>query len=494
MTAGGPRWWWRAPGVELPLAPAGPGALLARRPFLFTAGLYAGLLAMAAWRLWPRFGSAWLGGGETAAPVLWRLWWLKELLLGADAASFPFSTHLVGWPEGAPVRGLDVPGALLALPFWPAVPHIPEVALANATSLAALLAAGILGFAAARELWGGLFAPLAAGALFLLAPSQLAAAGSLAARAVPWGVLFFLGLSRTLRRRGVAGPLLAAVGLALAALASAAALAACLAGGAALSLIWAARQGRSLRDPALSRRALLLLLAAALLLAPLFPALLGAARSAGELASGNATILQGLRVVHPGVALLALGVAGAARSRAARPWLAVALSGVVLAFTPARGAASSWLVALGLAVAAGAALAPFAAVGWRPRGAAVLLTLALVALAEASVGLAVEAAPPPSRFLRALARDPEPWAVLDLSLAPRALYHQVLHRHPQLADPLAGRRGPDLSASTSLQGLQAKGVRFIVAEKEGGEGVAPGAPLVHRGDGLWVYEVPARLP
>ena len=551
------RWRWRAPGVPLPLAARGLLPFLQRWPRLVAAVLYALLVALASARLWPVAGAAFAGEAARASPALWRLWWMKEVLLGADGGGAPFATNLLGWPGGARVAGLDAPGALLALPLWAAVPSLPEVALANGTALLAWLLAALLAFELAREVWGGTVIPLLSGALFALAPGPAALLGGMEARAAPWAILFMLGAFRTLRRRGVQGPLLAALGLALAAAASRATLAACAAGGVALACAWALRQGRSLRDPALLRRALLFALAAALLLAPQLPSLLRSAPRGAPIDPGDsflASLLLPWRgsPLHVGWVLLGLGLLGAVRSRAARPWLAAALAGgLLLSSRAAPGAA--WLVALGLAIAAGAAMGPSCSAAGAPPAPRPCSS----PLPSRSAGRACRSRRPAARRASCASspatrsrgrcstsrRRPAPsstrcctgtpssairtrrWPFFPLpgrgaflaAAKPREACERseprrrrshpgpgrggamqgTISRRRLLPHGTAGAAGPSAPSPGPLPGrreLQALGVRLVLADAASRPAAqALGLPQVAEDDGLWVYEVPVKV-
>ncbi|HTT72521.1 MAG TPA: hypothetical protein VMG32_14950, partial [Anaeromyxobacteraceae bacterium] len=464
------------------LAPGNPRlAMLARarnHPQLVALGAYGALFALLAVPLLARLGTA-PGGGPQGWRTLWSFWWWHDSL--ARGVS-PLACDALRWPARVPVwlSDHDLPTALAALPLWAATPLLPEVALHNLLLLAGYALAGFSAYLLCQELWGGHLAPFFAGALAVTGVHAFSFGHP---AALAWPPLFFLGLVRTVRRRGPAAPLFAGAALALTLVASrplflASAL------GAAVLLAALGREAWALAAAALARRAALLV-ATFLALAGWFGAgLLRAAHTGpwvGGEAPGGADLLallapggesalgrwlgargpalDGAPDLHPGYLLLGLALLGGARAKAARPWLAVAGLGLVLSLGPTLrvGGASAldgwlpyawleralpalrlwaspsrcgFLLGLGLAVAAGGALSALSRSS--RRGRLLACALALLALGEGFPAPLLLASLPAPRFLRDLARDPERWTVLDATGPERSSWHQVLHGHPQV--------------------------------------------------------------
>jgi hypothetical protein len=545
-----------------------------RHPHLAALAVYVALSAAATWPLLPRFTAA-LAGPAEAVRALWGFWWWKHALFTEWRS--PFGCDLLGWPAGVSLASAswDLPSTLAALPLWPAVPHLPEVALYNAALLVSFVLTGLFTYLLCRELWGGWLGPLAAGAFTALGTWHFAqaAAGALPLASAQWCPLYFLGLVRTVRHRGPGGPLLGGAALALAAVTSFHHLFACLIGTAVLLACWIGRDRQALLAPAVLRRYALLASVFALLAGWRYAAMLGVDRPAparaatAEQASADlaafflpnpANAWSPSRAAAPpwsgdgayfGYLLLALGVAGAVRSRAARPWLAAAAAGALFALGPHLHAggrafdrlllpygwleriapgleagaplALAWLAPFGLAVAAAFALDDLARS--RRRGAILALGLAALALVEVWPRALPTTAWPSPRFLRSLALDPERWTVLDASSGPRALWNQVLHGHPQLGVPLAppplqlaqtladapalrplldpisglsaGPAAAPLDRREAVAALQALRVRFVIVEADKlGRARELHLPLAYAGDDLWVFEVPPPVP
>ena len=373
-----------------------------------------------------------------------------------------------------------------------------------------------------------------------------------------------------MRRHGPGGPLLAAAGLTLAATASLYHLLFCLVGTLVLLLAWLRSDRPALASAAFLRRALLL--AAAFLAATgwLWWGMLRAARAepyagAHDPVRFSADLLSFLvpnagsawrelsapawrqftgndaeSAAYLGWVAMGLAAWAALRARASRPWLAVALAGFVLALGPHlhvlgrvyRGlllpygflervvpglgfsgvpTRFSWLALFGVAVAAGAALAELCRRG--RRGAMLAAALGALALLESWPHPLTTSSYPAPRFLRDLARDPERWAVLDATSPTRQLWHQILHRHPQvggyvtraperleelltttpLLRPFYGDGRATLAAGEAVRALQELGVRFVIVDRGRlAAGRALGIPMAWEGDGIAVFEVPAR--
>ncbi|HEX9290382.1 MAG TPA: hypothetical protein VF904_12740 [Anaeromyxobacteraceae bacterium] len=244
---------------------------------------------------------------------------------------------------------------------------------------------------------------------------------------------------------------------------------------------------------------------------------------------------------YVGYVALALALAAFARAKASRPWLAVALVGFVLALGPrlhvgGRALAGpslpyawleravpllrfagvptrfSWLVTFGVSVAAGASLAELVRTG--RRGALLACAVAALALAESWPHPFVTSTWPAPKFMRDLARDGERWAVLDATGPTRQLWHQVLHRHPQVGGymtraperlerllaetpvfrPFFGDGGALPPRGEAVRALQLMNVRFVVVDR--GKLAAAKAlrvPLAYEGDGIFVFEIPPRV-
>jgi hypothetical protein len=197
--------------------------------------------------------------------------------------------------------------------------------------------------------------------------------------------------------------------------------------------------------------------------------------------------------------------------------------GFVLAL--ASRARLGWLVSFGLSVGACAALS--SVIRAHRRGALIAISLTALALVESWPGALPTASWPAPRFLRNLARDGERWTVLDATAPGRRLWHQLLHRHPQLGGTGSPGEAPSATGSALVDGLveravppgaagettpirpasspsrsvtgvpeairalQRRNVRFVIADEET-LGVARSLrlPAVFSGDGIVVFEVP----
>jgi len=520
--------------------------LLRRHPSTAALLAYLALALLAAWPLLAALGTCIGGDGDHAWHRLWVLWWWKDSL--ARGAS-PFVTDALRFPHAMPL-GLEswsLPAALAALPLWAAVPTLPEVALHNLLLLASLALAAFTMYLLAREIWGDGLGAVLAGALYAVGAQHMGH-GTAQPHAVSmvWPPLYFLGLARTVRRPHSGGPIAAGLGLALATTASPYHLAICAAGSAVLLAAWTRSDHQLVFQWAFLRRALLLagvfLLATGWLWAGVLRA--GVAPGPGEHGAASCSADLGTLLLpgpsHLSYVSLGLAALAVARVRAARAWLWLALAGAVLslgatlrfqgrallpqvvlpygwlerAFPLAPWgcpASFSWLAAFGLAVAGAAALADLARLG--RRGWMVACALAALGLAETWPRSPPTSAFPSPRFLRDLSRDAERWGVLDASAPPRRLYNQVLHRHPQVGGPATraparldrwleetpvlrpffgpgGRLPPRDEAVRALQDLE---VRFVIVDRERLPAARELAlPLAYQGDGLWIYEVPAR--
>jgi hypothetical protein len=460
-----------------------------RHPTLAALAGYVALSCAATWPLLARFGAEIGGDLGDAWQTLWGFWWLSDSL-GRGAS--PFACDALRWPYGVPLwlQTFDLPAAALALPLWPLVPRVPEVALYNLPLFVGFPLAGFTAYLLAREVWGGHLAPFLAGALYTFGTYHFAhALGHLHVVSMEWSPLYLLALVRTVRRRGAAGPLLGGVALALAAASSPYHLAFCAAATAVLLAAWLARDARAGAAPHAARRLALLAATFAALAGPYLVLALRAARAepyagAHDAVRFSADLLSFFvpnaasawrgpfarwwrafsgndaeSAAYVGYVPLALAAWAAVRARASRPWLLVALAGFALALGPrlhlggvvVSGAwlpwawlerafpalawsgvptRFSWLTTVGVCVAATAPLAALVRSG--RRGAVTAVALGALALAESWPHRFVTSRWPAPQFLRDLAKDGERWAVLDATAPTRQLWNQVLHRHPQV--------------------------------------------------------------
>jgi len=470
-------------------------ALIRRHPRLSALVGYVALAAATTWPLLARFTTE-IGGGGDAWRTLWGFWWWRHAIAGGSS---PLSCEVLRWPAGVPMwfQAWDLPSSLVLLPLWPLTPHLSEVALYNTALFLGFPLAGFTFYLLCRELWGGELGPFLAGAIYTFSGYHFAhALGNLHLASMEWSPLYFLALTRTVRRHGAFAPLLAGAALAMAAATSFYHLAFCALGTIALVAAWFPEERATILTRAFLRRALLLggtfLLLAGWLL-------LGAARAlrsepyaaAGDAVQSSADLLSSFvpsslsalggalplssgfgggeaDAAYAGYVALALAGWALFRARAVRPWLVLAAVGFVLALGPylkisghvhdgallpygwleraipamrlaGAPARFSWLVTFGVAVAAGAALSALARAGRRGPLLASLVT-ALALLETWPHAFATSSLPAP-RFLRDLAKDEEKWAVLDASDPPRQLWHQVLHGHPQVGGAVS--RAPE---------------------------------------------------
>ena len=549
----------------------GPAAMLAflrRHPHLTVFACYLALAVAATWPLVPRFATAIGGDHGDAWQTLWGFWWWHD---SATRGASPYFCDLLRWPWGVPMwfQTFDLPAALAVLPLWPLTPALPEVALYNAVLLASYPLAAFTAYLLCRELWGGHLAPALAGALYSVNAYHFGhALGHLHIVSMEWSPLYFLGLVRTVRRHGPAAPLLAGAALALASTASFYHLMFCLVGTLVLLVAWLRTERASLVSGAFLRRAALLVATFLALAGWLYLGMLRAylaepyagahdpgrysadllsffipnAASAWRGASGAWRRFTGNdaeSVSYVGYVALALAGLAAARARASRPWLVVALVGFVLslgprlhvlgdavgpplpyawlaaAFPPLRFSGVpvrfSWLTTFGVAVASGAALSFIVRSG--RRGPALACAIAALALLESWPHAFVTSTWPAPRFLRDLARDGQRWAVVDATSPTRQLWHQMLHGHPQVGGyvtraperlerfltetpvlrPFFGEGGAMPPRPEAIRALQQWNVRFVIVD---GTRLAAAralrVPVAFQGGGITVFEVPAR--
>src|SRR6266536_3067893 len=178
---------------------------------------YIALAGAATWPLLPRFTSEIGGDHGDAWQTLWGFWWWRDAV--ARGAS-PFHCDVLRWPWGTPTwfQTWNLPATLAVLPLWPLTPGVPEVALYNLVLFASYVLSGYTAYLLCRELWVTELADFLAGALYTVNAYHFGhALGHLHVVSMEWSPLYFLGLVRTVRRRGLGGPALAGGALALAA-------------------------------------------------------------------------------------------------------------------------------------------------------------------------------------------------------------------------------------------------------------------------------------
>jgi hypothetical protein len=543
-------------------------AFLRRHPHLAVFGGYLALAVAATWPLVPRFTTAIGGDLGDAWQTLWGFWWWRDSL-GRGAS--PYFCDVLRSPWGVPMwfQSFDLPAALALLPFWPLTPRLPEVSLYNAVLLASYPLSGFTAYLLCRELWSGYLAPALAGALYTVSAYHFGhALGHLHIVSMEWSPLYFLGLVRTVRHHGPGAPLLAGAALALAATASFYHLMFCLVGTLVLLAGWLRSERASLLSGAFLRRAVLLVVTFLVLAGWLYLGMLRAflaepyagAHDAGRYSAdllsffvpNAASAWRGAlgawrsftgndaeSASYVGYVALALSALAAARAKASRPWLLVALVGFVLSLGPRLHVNGhlmgpplpyawveavlpplrftgvpvrfSWLVTFGVAVASGAGLSFIVRAG--RRGPAIACALTALALVESWPHAFVTSTWPAPRFLRDLARDGQRWAVIDATSPNRQLWHQVLHRHPQVGGyvtraperleklltetpalrPFFGAGGAPLPRPEALRALQQMNVRFVIVD--GSRLAAARAlrvPVAYQGGGITVFEVPPR--
>jgi hypothetical protein len=447
---------------------------------------YCLISLVATWPLVLVGGARIVGDQGDAWQTLWGFWWLHESVVTLHRS--PMFADVIAWPHGMPMwfQSWDLPSALAVLPLWGV---LPEVSLYNLALFASYPAAGFTVYLLCRELWGEAVPAFLAGCLYTFSTYHFGhSLALLHIASMQWSPLYVLGLVRC-RRPGWTAPVLAGVGLALAAAASVYHLMFCIVVTLVLLAYWLTVD----RHPRLTRGfvqrvgalcAVFLVLVgwlyvgmvraylaepylgshnAALFSADLQSFFLPNAASARAGSSGSWREWTGNsseNTAYIGYVALALALVGAIRTRAARPYLLVAAAGFVLALGPLLHVGGvvwrdpllpygwlvravpvlefggvpgrfSWLTTFGVALAAGAAFAHLWRQGRLARVAAI--GLALLAVAESwphPLTTTVWGTPRP--FFRHMAADPERWAVLDASNPHRALWNQVLHHHPMV--------------------------------------------------------------
>ena len=447
---------------------------------------YAVIALAATWPL-ALVGGARIGGDlGDAWQTLWGFWWLRESLVTLHQS--PMFTDALAWPHGLPLwfQSWDLPSALMVLPLWGV---LPEVSLYNLALFIGYPLAGLTFFFLCRELWGEAVPAFLGGCLYTFSIYHFGHATALLhVASIQWSPVYFLGLVRA-KKAGWKAPVLGGVGLALAAAASIYHLLFCFVATIVLLSCWSVADRRSVlsRDFVVRLAALVgvflvldgwlyvgMLRAyltepylgshdAALFSADLHSFFVPNAVSAHADAAGawrDWTGNDAENTAYIGFVALALCLLGAVRVRAARPYLAVAATGFVLALGPmlhvnglvwrepllpygwlARAlpvlefggvpTRFSWLTTFGVAVAAGAGLSQLWRGGTVWRAAAVALT-ALAVVESWPRRQVTTVWGTPRTLFRQMAADSGRWAVLDASNPHRALWNQVLHGHPMV--------------------------------------------------------------
>jgi hypothetical protein len=454
-------------------------------------GAYLGLALVLTWPLALHFGTAIGGDYGDHWQTLWGMWWVHKALIELHQSPF-FSTY-VRWPIGTPLvfQTFDFTDCLLVLPFWGL---LPAIAIFNLAELWSYVLGGYFFYRFARELLGveaGWSLPaFLAGALFTFAPFHFGhALGHMQILALQWVPLYLWMLLRTLTRPERRWPILAALALAAASLASWYYLLFCV----VLTfpyLGWRVATDPRVRSWAVLWRASLLGAAYLAVMWPLFSAMLEARAAepwdgahdpivfsadlqsyfvpnAAQAIGAGFSALSSRWTGNPaencdymGYALLALAILGAWRHRAARVWIGIAGLGAVLALGPylhvagqvARGVTlpygwiEGWFPLLeftGCPVRAGFVttlslcaaalygfewlLGPGPRLGLRRATAAGLM---LAAAVEFWPHLFTTSSYPRPPIFERWAEDPTPFAVLDLTGWTRPLYDATLHGHP----------------------------------------------------------------
>lgn len=501
---------------------------------------YVALSAALTWPLVARLGSVLGGEQHDAIHSLWTSWWWHDCI---ERGLSPFSAEAVR-QSSASVRWLrpfNIPAAIAGFPSWELSSPTPDLLLQNMLLLATIAAGGLSMFLLCRELWGAEWPAFLSGAVYAASAFRIGIGiGRLDLFAHASSPVFLLGVVHTLRRRGVAGPLLAGAALAISANSARGHLVFC-AIGTMIVILQVLRAGRNEIDsPALARRAILAVVV--FFAAGGWYALGPPMKAPGSIGNGeleppsldllsffvrswNGRFEPGAPATaasaHIGYVLLLVAAYGLLRVKATRLWLLAAALGVLLAlgsqltiarrafpglYLPlgwanfsgsldrlAASAEFAWLVVLGLSVALGGVLA--AIVRNIPRGRLVATAIVVAALIETWPRATVAEPPPAPRFLRDLTRDRERWAVLDLTRQVRQQWNQMLHRHGVIDEAFAARlprSGDALMRSSAVGMLELSGVRFVIASEDDTSLAWLGLPAVFRGDGLMVFEVPPR--
>jgi hypothetical protein len=427
-------------------------------------------------------------GGNALDPgqTLWGFWWLRY------ATSFggsPMFSPLLWWPEGVPLwfQTWDLPSAIAVWPLWG---WLPDVTLYNLPLFASFPLSGFTFFLFCRYSSGGTLGPFLAGCLYTFSTFHFAhATSTLHLASMQWTPLFFLGLSRTLREPGYAGPCLAGLALGLATLTSPYHLLFSVLGGSFVLCATLLQVKRvSWRRPTSAQCTVVVgifVICAGWLLAGMTRSYLhepfvgnhdpftysadlesfflpnstnvwsryvGAWRSWGGMdwEYGN----------YVGYIAWFLALAAAIRNRDARVFVAMAVVGAVLALGPRLQVGGevygfeplpyawllraipvlafsgmplrlTWLTTFGVIAAAGVSLCWMSHRGTSMKAAAVAATLLAMVEIWPRPFIMTEIPRPP--IFREWAANTTRWAVIDGTLPTLALLHQMQHHHPMLA-------------------------------------------------------------
>ena len=570
--------------------PSAVSALVADRlAWIWVIGAYTLISAAMTWPLL-RHPASRLGGDQLDPwQTLWGFWWWRQSLTSGQS---PFTSPLLWWPDGIPLwfQTFDIPAAAGTLLLSP---WLPPIALHNIALFLSFPLAGFTFYLLSRELWGGRLAPFLSGCLYTFSAFHFGYAQHvLHVASIQWSPLFFFALAR-LKRAQPWGrtAVLAGVALSLATMASVYHLAFCIVATAigVLWNFWTRCFGSSERQHHVSQtRALQLASVVGVYLVLTGWLLLGMIleyRSEPYSGGHNAimfsadlqsfifpnavsrwseifpqwrswelsrTLPIGESGAYVGYTALALALIGSYRDKSARPYLAIAVAGVILSMGPylqiggvgphvqgnaivgialpfkwltefVPGLAFSgmpvrftWLVTFGVAVAAGACLARICRLGGGARIAAVVLTA--VALIEVWPRPFTTSAWPRPSVLVDWSKNHETWAVLDATGSSRPLWHQTLHHHPIVGGyttrwpkrlvldlqrdeavrpffrPPWGRkiREPlSIAPAVARERLRELKIRFVIVDDTRTDLPAGmGLREFYRGEGMVIYELP----
>ena len=454
------------------------------------------VVAYLAWSLaleWPgpaHFSTMAFGNRGDAWQHIWNFWWVKHALLRLQN---PFFTPLLYHPTGCPLwlHTLDLPDALPAIAVSAV---LNPIATFNFFHLAAYVLTAVAAYQLARELGAARPGAFVAGALATALPYHSAQAiAHLSLLPLQWPLWFALcfrrALTRPERRWWLATGLLAAVSiyanwyfgpldgmLALAVLAEAL-LARRAIRGAALRVAGAVALAAALVVPFAVKGALDRAKEPydgdhppGVFVADVEELLWPGTWSAWARVSGSRPYRWTGNVeengAYVGYALFTLGVIGfTRRKKLGAPWLALAAFGIVTSLGPelhvggrlasARGALPMawldkalpflvqmacpvrWEVLAGLSFALLSAFAVDALWAWR-RPLALVALLPLVELWPAPATLS--SFPEPPALFAEWAKDPRPWAVLDVNHFMQTAWDELHHGHPSLTAGYISRR------------------------------------------------------
>jgi hypothetical protein len=538
-------------------------------PAVVVAGAYALVTLAITWPIETQLSTVVIGDPLDPTQSVWNFWWWRQAL---STGTSPFRSDLLWWPNGISLwfQTWDLPSLWMTLPL---APWLSDMARYNLAVLLSFPLSGYTAYWLCLELWpGSRLAAALAGCLYTFSTYHYAHAQMhLHVASMQWTPLFILGLVRLANPQRQARPaiLLTAIGLALAFLSSVyhALFGAIVAG----TLLCTRGFGdpRTLLSMTIFRRsagaaAVFALLAGWLavgmaldfygepfagghdsvrfsadlasfvvpnalsLWAPWFPSSSKWTGTAYESAS------------YVGIVGLALAIFAGWKIERSRPYLWVAAVGAILAIGPflhvngvvARGltlpegwleqlvpplrfsgipARYSWLTTFGVAIAAGATLNRLCLSGMRGR--IIATALVAVAMLETWPKPFVTASLPDVPALEALSHDLGQWAVLDLTIGSRPLWHQMLHKHPIVAgyttrtperlwsaaadDPVlgallpppVGRGSGAVDFKLASDTLHSKSIRYVIVDERHELPAALPLTEVARGQGVGVYEV-----